>query len=127
MEDQMLTLLEKRLEDSGVNFQEQRKDLRLMTFCKVYKDDQILGFVIDLSKGGLKLWLNKDIDLAINDSFTIEIQPPADIQSDIVPIKLEVVWKNPDRTSLLSEVGCEFRNLNGKQEDHIDFLLSCFA
>ncbi len=109
-----------------MNFKEKRKDLRLISFCNIFKQKQILGFLIDSSKGGMRLWVYKENELNIADRFTVDVEPPPSLKIDPFSITLQVVWQKPNKTHLLTEMGCQFRNINNQQAEQVNILLNWY-
>ncbi len=104
--------------------QEKRNETRKKTYKKVYQNENLIGFLINVSHGGMKLWLGKDKFLEVQDELSILI-PLSENKScsETIPFDLSVVWKNPDRSSLLYEVGCQFQDLSPKQREQLTALL----
>lgn len=108
-----------------MEYLEKRKTNRISTFGNVYVNDKV-GFMVDLSLGGIKLWVKRNVELNENEKLIIEIEPPQnEFNEEINPVHVQVLRKK-DRSSIFTEIGCQFYQLNSHQEEYIQNLKKWF-
>ncbi len=106
-------------------FNDKRRNKRVHAFGKVYKGDALSGYLIDISTGGMKVWL-KENEAANHDPVSLLINPPKEISQNNISFDLYCVWKYPKITRDLDELGCQYQSLKSHQSKQIEQLINYF-
>ncbi len=107
---------------------EQRKEQRFDSFWLIYllENDQFLGYLIDLSESGMKVWcIQQNLLKQLN--FAVKIIPPREIEMEHMIFDIKVVWEDIKDHHSFVEIGCNFINLAQHQLDNITLLINTFS
>ncbi len=106
---------------------EKRKNNREKTLWKVNiveeKNEEFIGYLMDLSEGGAKFYIDKKRASKLSSEFNIKISPPYEIELTNKIMKVEKVW---ERKSHFMEMGVRFCNPQKKDLEYIQKLLDRF-
>ncbi len=105
------------------NDSERRREKRVLAIYKLNIERKLSGYIIDVSKSGMKIWLHKTQaiekeNFSINVPFSGELKM-SDINLDLIP-----VWRDENKTIHYNEIGCQFQNLDPQQRMLLDRLLA---
>ncbi len=105
---------------------DRRRERRIIAMWKAHLNENLPCFLNNLSQSGLKLWIDKGLELPRN-SVSIQIDsPPVRFLNDKIHFELEVVWVNPEQSDSYNEIGCQFQGLSEQQHKQLRELLIYF-
>lgn len=107
---------------------DRREFERSGTFWLIYFNDteQLLGFIIELSLTGMRLWV-KDIPDIHDKEFSILIKSPKELKIEKLKFDVIKVWSKPlNESNNIIDMGCKFVDLNNQELSNIKQLISFF-
>ena len=104
--------------------QEKRKAVREKTLWKVNivdaGEEHFIGYLMDISEGGTKFYIDKEKARHLKKTFTVRIKPPYELVLENRMLKVEKVW---DRESHFIEMGLKFVDTSLEDAAYIQTLL----
>ncbi len=106
---------------------EKRKDTREKTLWKVNivenKFEEFIGYLMDLSTGGAKFYIDKHRATKLGAFFKIKVTPPYEIELANKIMEVEKVW---ERETHFIEMGVRFTDQNQEDFEYLEILLEKF-
>ena len=108
---------------------DKRKNKRSKTLWKVNIvnnkiDEKFIGYLMDLSEGGAKFYIDKTRIEEIQNVFYVKINPPYEIKLASQVIKVECVWQ---RETHFLEMGVKFDDMNQENNKYLHAILDYFS
>ncbi len=104
---------------------DRREYQRIDAFWKLYRDDYLWGYLLNMSKVGMKVWLDKENEMS-GDTFMVQIRLPSEFELESVSFKVQCVWVIKSKTSIFNEIGCRLLDITPEQKEVIDQLFEFF-
>ncbi len=105
--------------------QERRENNRVSAYWEFYLDNNLSGYITNISPNGIKLLVDKDAKIKDN-RFSIDVIPPTEVDMEKMNLNLKVVWRNPQKSPLIDELGCQFDNFNSENKENINKMINFF-
>ncbi len=107
-----------------VQVKDRRKNKRVNAYWVAILENNLSGFLVNLSHGGVKLWLDRG--MAVNEqSFSIRIRLSY-VFPETITLHLRPLWINSTKNKDYIELGCQFEDSGLEQQQIIDQLISFF-
>ncbi len=104
-------------------FFDKRDNSRIPAFWRIYRDDKEWGYSVNLSHGGIKIWINED---DIPDDFDLGLQHTERFAISSVYYSVKKVWIRLGVVNQFNELGCQFNQFNRDLENHLRELILFF-
>ncbi len=108
---------------------DKRKNLRERTLWKVNmvdnQEEKFIGYLMNLSTGGAKFYIDNDHVGNIKKEFNIKIKPPYEVELEVKPCELpvKIVWQ---RETHFLEIGVKFVDDSNSVSEYVFSLLEFF-
>ncbi len=103
-----------------------RKNKRLKVLWRVYRNDTVFGYLVDLSYGGAKIRILEKHKEMKEDIFDIKIYPAETLRIDYISLEVHKVWLHTSEFIKSHEIGIQFKNLSTAQLANIERFMSFF-
>ncbi len=107
------------------NTDDKRKQKRVSTHCRVFLENGLGGYLIDITRQGVKIWLDKHKDFK-SESLCIGIRFLKNEDQQTLHFNLHTIWCNTHKSQYFNEIGCQFQDLSTEQETQLNELIRHF-
>ncbi len=112
------------LENDMNDILEKRQMQRANAYCKIIIDAQICGYLIDISKTGLRLYIDKDKRIQFH-PFEVEICFNSEFDDNAISLLVQCIWVK-NKSSKYNEVGCKIIEQPTDKQEIIERLVEFF-
>lgn len=85
-----------------------------------------LGFICDISRAGVKLFIDANEMKSIDSIFTFKLSLPKKLGSKSIDIQVREAWKTKELHYGYQEIGCYFENCSETSQDKINKLVELY-
>ena len=91
-----------------------------------YSMEVEIGFIVDISKSGVKLLIEKNEVSQLGSTFTFRTHLPAILKHKHIDIPVRQAWKTNEAINGYQEIGCYFEELSDNQKALIHQLVDLY-